>query len=102
MTHFARALFLIWVLALPTASSAGQEERRDYTMGTGDAAGGFSGMWRDPETGDAVTRIIAPRPKTREGKALPIFVYPQVAPQWPPAPSLRPMPLAPPSQEQPR
>lgn len=101
MTRF----FLFMVLALilaPTAEShaagapLGTElPRRDYTAGTGSSPGAFADVWRDPETGDIVTSVIAPRPRgeqsDRQGQWPPIFVYPQVAPEWPPTLGQRPL-----------
>ena len=37
---------------------------------------GFIGTWRDPETGDIITSVIAPRQPQQNQQAPPIYVYP--------------------------
>lgn len=61
--------------------------RQDTFMGTGNAGtGGFSGTYTDPETGDIVTRVVPPAdPNISQTPPVPIYIYPQVEPQWPPA-----------------
>lgn len=70
-------------------------ERQDYVSGTGNSVGGFSGTHTDPETGDIVNTIIAPRKSEQQEPWPPIYIYPQVTPQWPPTPGPVPVPPTP-------
>lgn len=94
MRHFFIFLFLsLTALSLPaptTASAAANAARQDYIAGTGNDAGGFAGTWEDPETGDIVNSVMAPRAPQQADQWPPIFVYPQVTPQWPPTPRFSP------------
>ena len=82
------ALSALWGMAL--GANQAHAERQDYVGGTGNSLGGYSGTYIDPETGDTVTTVIAPRKPGEQQPWPPIYVYPQVAPQWPP--SYGPMP----------
>lgn len=58
---------------------------------------GFAGTWRDPETGDIITSVIAPRPPQQPNWGAPLIVAPQVYPGYsnqpnPPGPPPRPYP----------
>lgn len=51
-----------------------------HTSDTAPGSNGFAGTWRDPETGDIITSVIAPRqPQPREGNT-PVIVAPRVYP----------------------
>lgn len=61
---------------------------------------GFAGTWRDPETGDIVTSVIAPRLPQQSAWDAPMIVAPQVYPGYnnqpnPPGPPPRPHPYPP-------
>ena len=53
----------------------------DVYNSTNDSAGynGFAGTWRDPETGDIITSVIAPRQPQPEQNT-PVIVAPQIYP----------------------
>ncbi|MDE7241898.1 hypothetical protein [Desulfovibrio sp.] len=44
---------------------------------------GYAGTWRDPETGDIVTSVIAPRRPQEQAQQQPIYIAPQIDPAWP-------------------
>ncbi len=61
---------------------------------------GFAGTWRDPESGDIITSVIAPRPPQQPDWDSPLIVAPQVYPGCnnqsnPPGPPPRPHPCPP-------
>ncbi|WP_206214237.1 hypothetical protein [Desulfovibrio sp. ZJ369] len=61
---------------------------------------GFAGTWRDPESGDIITSVIAPRPPQQPDWDSPLIVAPQVYPGCnnqsnPPGPPPRPHPYPP-------
>ena len=89
---FLFLLVFVWGQAAP--STAASPERRDYTSGTGHSSGGYAGTWEDADTGDINTTVIAPRQPGQQQPWPPIYVYPQVAPTWPPEPGGRPQPPA--------
>ncbi|MEG2171936.1 MAG: hypothetical protein RRY29_01605, partial [Desulfovibrionaceae bacterium] len=71
--------------------------RHDSFLGTGNSStGGFSSTYTDPQTGDVITRVIPPAPQNTQQTPVPIFVYPQVEPQWPPKNNAQPRPVPPP------
>lgn len=47
----------------------------------GDA--GFAGTWRDPATGDIITSVIAPRRPQEQTQQPPLYIAPQIGPDWP-------------------
>lgn len=46
-------------------------------------SGGFAGTWRDPATGDIITSVIAPRRPQEQTQQPPIYIAPQIEPDWP-------------------
>lgn len=44
---------------------------------------GYAGTWKDPETGDIITSVIAPRRPQEQTQQPPIYIAPQIDPQWP-------------------
>lgn len=74
-------------------------ERQDYVGGTGNSVGGFSGSYTDPTTDENVTIVIAPRKSEQQQPNTPIYIYPQVTPQWPPNPGPQPSPIPTPSDK---
>lgn len=44
---------------------------------------GFAGTWRDPATGDIITSVIAPRRPQEQTQQPPIYIAPQIEPDWP-------------------
>ena len=44
---------------------------------------GFAGTWRDPATGDIITSVIAPRRPQEQAPQQPIYIAPQIEPDWP-------------------
>lgn len=83
---------LCFALLLLLCAAPALAERQDYVSGTGNSTGGFSGTYTDPETGDTVNTVIAPRKSEQQQPWPPIYVYPQVTPQWPPTPGPMPIP----------
>lgn len=76
----------------PTPKSA--PARQDSFMGTGNSStGGFSTTYTDPQTGDIITRVIPPAPQETQQTPVPIYIYPQVEPQWPPKNNAQPQPV---------
>lgn len=70
--------------------------REDRFMGTGNSStGGFSSTYTDPQTGDIVTRVVPPAQQNLHQSPVPIYIYPQVEPNWPPQNSARPRPVLP-------
>lgn len=68
--------------------------RQDRFMGTGNSStGGFSTTYTDPQTGDIITRVIPPAPQDTQQTPVPIYIYPQVEPQWPPKNNAQPQPV---------
>lgn len=82
-----------------------------YTSSTAPGSNGFAGTWRDPETGDIITSVIAPRQPLPQEQSAPIIVAPQlypgggqspyppgggVRPPYEPGPPPRPYPTPPP------
>lgn len=80
------------MMGLVLCASVVLAERQDIVGGTGHSLGGFSGTYTDPETGDTVTTVIAPRKPDQQQPWPPVYVYPQVTPQWPPTPGPMPGP----------
>lgn len=80
-----------------SASNRGQTQRQDTYMGTGNAGtGGFSSTYTDPQTGDVITRIVPPAdPNPSQVPPVPIYIFPQVEPQWPPKHPAQPLPVLP-------
>lgn len=79
----------------------------DVYNSTNDSAGynGFAGTWRDPETGDIITSVIAPRQPQPEQNT-PVIVAPQIYPgenrPYPPGPGpYPPYPPGPPPRPHP-
>lgn len=70
--------------------------REDRFMGTGNSsAGGFSSTYTDPQTGDIVTKVVPPAQQNTQQPPVPIYIYPQVEPNWPPQNEARPRPVLP-------
>lgn len=68
--------------------------RQDSFMGTGNSAtGGFSSTYTDPQSGDVITRVIPPEQQNTQQTPVPIYIYPQVEPQWPPMNNIQPRPV---------
>ena len=82
-----------------------------YVSDTAPGYNGFAGTWRDPETGDIITSVIAPRQPLPQEQNGPLIVAPQiypgggqspfppgggVQPPYPPGPPPRPYPGPPP------
>ena len=78
-----------------------------YVSDTAPGYNGFAGTWRDPETGDIITSVIAPRQPLPQEQNGPLIVAPQiypgggqspfppgggVQPPYPPGPPPRPYP----------
>lgn len=78
-----------------------------YVSDTAPGYNGFAGTWRDPETGDIITSVIAPRQPLPQEQSGPLIVAPQiypgggqspfppgggVQPPYPPGPPPRPYP----------
>lgn len=80
-----------------SANSRGQTERQDTFMGTGNAGtGGFSTTYTDPQTGDVITRVVPPvDPNSYQLPPVPMYIFPQVEPQWPPKHPAQPLPVLP-------
>ncbi|MDE7064097.1 MAG: hypothetical protein K2O70_01310, partial [Desulfovibrionaceae bacterium] len=69
----------------PVLLAAAPAQRRDYDAGTGTSPGsGTVHTYTDPATGDTVTDVIAPQPRRQEQQSTPIYVYPEVNPEWSP------------------
>lgn len=60
-----------------------------------DGYNGFAGTWRDPETGDIITSVIAPRPPQQPNWGAPMFVAPQIYPAYTDPPGPLPQPPRP-------
>ncbi len=67
------------------AAPAAQNGQDGAIVISNDAPGynGYAGTWRDPETGDIVTSVIAPRRPREQAQQPPIYVAPQIDPDWP-------------------
>lgn len=76
--------------------------RQDSFLGTGNnSTGGFSTTYPDPQTGDIITRVIPPAPQETQQTPVPIYIYPQVEPQWPPKNNAQPQPVPVPRVQEP-
>ncbi|MDE7370838.1 MAG: hypothetical protein K2N07_03675, partial [Desulfovibrio sp.] len=67
------------------AAPAAQNGQDGAIVISNDAPGynGYAGTWRDPETGDIVTSVIAPRRPQEQTQQPPIYIAPQIDPDWP-------------------
>ena len=65
-----------------------------YTSNAAPGSNGFAGTWRDPETGDIITSVIAPRQPQPQEWNTPVIVAPQIYPgggrPYPPGSGLQP------------
>lgn len=74
--------------------------RQDSFMGTGNTStGGFSTTYTDPQTGDVITRVVPPQNPNQQQTPVPIYIYPQVEPQWPPKNNQQPNPVPTPPRQ---
>lgn len=69
----------------PAPAQPTQNGQDDAIVIRNDAPGynGYAGTWRDPETGDIVTSVIAPRRPQEQTQQQPIYIAPQIDPNWP-------------------
>lgn len=64
-------------------STTGEQGRLPYTGGTTNSPQtGYSRMYTDPATGDIMTDVVAPR-QPQQQESAPVYIYPQVSPDWP-------------------
>ncbi len=92
-----RIIFFICLMCMTPAMAWGNndENRRDYVYGTGNSTGGSVNTYVDPQTGDVVTTVRPPKNSNNNQynqQNVPIYIYPQVAPNWPPQPGPQPSP----------
>ncbi len=98
-----RILLFICIISIFPSIALGSNDvnRRDYVYGTGNLSGGGSAhTYVDPQTGDIVTSVKPPESELYSNQPsyynnqqnVPIYVYPQVTPSWPPTPGPHPGP----------
>ncbi len=87
-------IIICFIFIFPTAALGSKDSRQDYVYGTGNSTGGNIDTYVDPRTGDIVTSVRPPKNNNNQNNQgnIPIFVYPQVAPSWPPTPVTPPKP----------
>ena len=63
-------------------SAAPPQPRAQDSLNYAPGYNGFAGTWRDPENGDIVTSVIAPRPQPAPQDQTPMIIEPQISPGY--------------------